>query len=76
MPLFVNQSDDAAEEMRGMRLETVRSVRTAMAAGEAQLGCAFWVANFLFFITGPIMVLVNQQLGKPRRVAVPTHDAA
>jgi hypothetical protein len=54
----------------------VRSVRTAMAAGEAQLGCAFWVANFLFFITGPIMVLVNQQLGKPRRVAVPTHDAA
>ena len=54
----------------------MRSVRTAMAAGEAQLGCAFWVANFLFFITGPIMVLVNQQLGKPRRVAFPTHDAA
>ena len=43
-----------------------------MAAGEAQMGCAFWVANFLFFITGPIMVLVNQQLGKPPRVAFPT----
>jgi hypothetical protein len=74
MPLFVNQSDDAAESLH--EAWTVRSVRTAMAAGEAQLGCAFWVANFLFFITGPIMVLVNQQLGKPRRVAFPTHDAA
>lgn len=62
--------------IKAMMPPTVRSVRTAMAAGEAQLGCAFWVANFLFFITGPIMVLVNQQLGKPRRVAFPTHDAA
>jgi hypothetical protein len=25
-------------------------------------GTTFWVANVLFFITGPVMVLVNQQL--------------
>ena len=34
-----------------------------MGTDEAQLGTAFWVSNFLFFITGPVMVMVNQQLG-------------
>ena len=26
-------------------------------------GTTFWVANVIFFVSGPIMVLVNQQLG-------------